>query len=47
LGLQPHLGAGVVLQNWTIDYAFTRLGLGGEGYFTHLFSLKWAFSAKN
>jgi hypothetical protein len=43
LGLQPHLGAGVVLQNWTIDYAFTRLGLGGEGYFTHLFSLKWAF----
>ena len=46
LGLQPHLGAGVVLQNWTIDYAFTRLGLGGEGYFTHLFSLKWAFSAK-
>lgn len=46
LGLQPHLGAGVVLQNWYIDYAFTRLGLGGEGYFTHLFSLKWAFSAK-
>jgi hypothetical protein len=43
LGVQPHLGAGVVLQNWTIDYAFTRLGLGGEGYFTHLFSLKWAF----
>lgn len=46
LGLQPHLGAGIVLQNWTIDYAFTRLGLGGEGYFTHLFSLKWAFSAR-
>lgn len=46
LSVQPHLGAGVVLQNWTIDYAFTRLGLGGEGYFTHLFSLKWAFSAK-
>ena len=46
LGLQPHLGAGVVLQNWSIDYAFTRLGLGGEGYFTHLFSLKWAFSKK-
>jgi hypothetical protein len=23
------------------------LGLGGEGYFTHLFSLKWAFSAKS
>ena len=42
-GVQPHLGAGVVLQNWSIDYAFTRLGLGGEGYFTHLFSLKWAF----
>ena len=47
LGLQPHLGAGVVLQNWTIDYAFTRLGLGGEGYFTHLFSLKWAFSVRH
>ncbi len=46
LSLQPHLGAGVVLQNWTIDYAFTRLGLGGEGYFTHLFSLKWAFSVR-
>jgi hypothetical protein len=46
IGLQPHLGAGVVLQNWTIDYAFTRLGLGGEGYFTHLFSLKWAFSVR-
>ena len=45
-GMQPHLGAGVVLQNWYIDYAFTRLGLGGEGYFTHLFSLKWAFSAR-
>lgn len=44
--VQPHLGAGLVLQNWTIDYAFTRLGLGGEGYFTHLFSLKWAFSGK-
>ena len=47
LAFQPHLGAGVLLQNWTIDYAFTRLGLGGEGYFTHLFSLKWAFSAKS
>lgn len=47
LSLQPHLGAGVVFQNWTIDYAFTRLGLGGEGYFTHLFSLKWAFSKRN
>jgi hypothetical protein len=46
LSFQPHLGAGVVLQNWYIDYAFTRLGLGGEGYFTHLFSLKWAFSKK-
>ena len=44
LSLQPHVGAGIVLQNWTIDYAFTRLGLGGEGYFTHIFSLKWAFS---
>lgn len=47
LSLQPHLGAGVVLQNWTIDYAFTRIGLGGEGYFTHLFSLKWAFSKRS
>jgi hypothetical protein len=23
------------------------LGLGGEGYFTHLFSLKWAFSVRH
>jgi hypothetical protein len=45
LSLQPHLGAGVKLQSWTIDYAFTRLGLGGVGYFTHLFSLKWSFGA--
>ena len=47
LSLQPHIGAGLVLQNWKIDYAFTKLGLGGEGYFTNLFSLKWTFSSQN
>ncbi|MEN9699447.1 MAG: hypothetical protein RLZZ301_645 [Bacteroidota bacterium] len=44
-GLQPHLGMGLQLKNWKIDYAFTRLGASGSSYYTHLLSLHWAFGA--
>lgn len=43
LSMQPHMGVGLSLKQWQIDYAFTRLGLGGSAYFTHLFSFKWSF----
>lgn len=45
LSMQPHMGVGLALKQWQIDYAFTRLGLGGSAYFTHLFSFKWSFGA--
>lgn len=41
LTVQPHMGVGLLLKNWQIDYAFTRLGLGNTAYFSHLFSFKW------
>jgi len=43
LTVQPHMGVGLQLKQWQIDYAFTRLGLGNSAYFSHLFSFKWAF----
>jgi hypothetical protein len=42
LTVQPHMGVGLQLKQWQIDYAFTRLGLGNSAYFSHLFSFKWA-----
>jgi len=39
-GLQPHLGMGLTLKGFTLDYAFTRLGAADANYYTHIFSIR-------
>ena len=43
---QPSLGAGFVVKNVTIDYAFTNLANQVNPLYTHVFSLKLNFVKK-
>lgn len=39
-GFQPNLGLGIGIKSFHLDYAFTRLGASGAGFYTHVFSFK-------
>ena len=39
-GFQPNLGIGIGIKSFFLDYAFTRLGASGTGFYTHVFSFK-------
>jgi len=39
-GFQPNLGLGIGIKSFQLDYAFTRLGATGTGFYTHVFSFK-------
>lgn len=39
--IQPNMGVGIRIKNFTIDYALTNIGNVGQVLYSHVFSLKW------
>lgn len=42
--VQPDFGLGIAVYKFTLDYALTNIGSQGEGLFSHIFSLRVAFT---
>ena len=42
--IQPDFGLGIAIYKFNIDYALTNIASQGEGLFSHIFSVRFAFS---
>jgi hypothetical protein len=43
ISIQPNMGVGVVIRNFSVDYAYTNLGDPSTTLYSHVFSLRYHF----